>query len=275
MTWHNDEIESLKAQLKQAQLQYQMEVQVNEFRAGFLARTAHELRAPLNGLIGLHQLILSDLCESPEEEKEFLSQANDSALKMVKLMDEIIHVSKAEYGSNPLDIKATKLEEVLEEVHRLTTMQARNRSIRLQIDTSDPSIYVMADFSKLRQTLLHLVDSSIALMREGSLKVDTQVDSNAETVQVRICVQSPHQVWSESVDLLKEISAPEPPKGESLPPIPQLSPGMKLLISQQLLEMMGGSLEVISPASSNDNEESITQLQCSLPLAQPETLESD
>ena len=275
MTWHNDEIESLKAQLKQAQLKYQMEVQVNEFRAGFLARTAHELRAPLNGLIGLHQLILSDLCESPEEEKEFLSQANDSALKMVKLMDEIIHVSKAEYGSNPLDIQAIKLEEVLQEVHRLTTMQARNRSIRLQIDTSDPPIYVMADFSKLRQILLHLVDSSIALMREGSLKVDTQVDSNAKTVQIRMCIQSPHQVWSEPVDLLEEISAPDTVNRESLPPIPQLSPGMKLLISQQLLEMMGGSLEVIPLASSNDDEESTTQLQCSLPLAQPETLESD
>ena len=275
MTWHNDEIESLKAQLKQAQLKYQMEVQVNEFRAGFLARTAHELRAPLNGLIGLHQLILSDLCESPEEEKEFLSQANDSALKMVKLMDEIIHVSKAEYGSNPLDIQAIKLEEVLQEVHRLTTMQARNRSIRLQIETSDPSIYVMADFSKLRQILLHLVDSSIALMKEGSLKVETQVDSNAETVQIRICIQSPHQVWSEPVDLLEQESAPDTPNRESLPPTPRLSPGMKLLISQQLLEMMGGSLEVIPLASSNDNEESITQLQCSLPLAQPETLESD
>ena len=275
MTWHNDEIESLKAQLKQAQLKYQMEVQVNEFRAGFLARTAHELRAPLNGLIGLHQLILSDLCESPEEEKEFLSQANDSALKMVKLMDEIIHVSKAEYGSNPLDIQAIKLEEVFQEVHRLTTMQARNRSIRLQIDTSDPPIYVMADFSKLRQILLHLVDSSIALMKEGSLKIDTQVDSNAKTVQIRICIQSPHQVWSEPVDLLEEISAPDTVNRESLPPIPQLSPGMKLLISQQLLEMMGGSLEVIPLASGNDDEESITQLQCSLPLTQPETLESD
>ena len=275
MTWHNDEIESLKAQLKQAQLKYQMEVQVNEFRAGFLARTAHELRAPLNGLIGLHQLILSDLCESPEEEKEFLSQANDSALKMVKLMDEIIHVSKAEYGSNPLDIQAIKLEEVLQEVHRLTTMQARNRSIRLQIDTSDPPIYVMADFSKLRQILLHLVDSSIALMKEGSLKVETQVDSNAETVQIRICIQSPHQVWSEPVDLLEQESAPDTPNRESLPPTPRLSPGMKLLISQQLLEMMGGSLEVIPLASDNDDEETITQLQCSLPLAQPETLESD
>ena len=275
MTWHNDEIESLKAQLKQAQLQYQMEVQVNEFRAGFLARTAHELRAPLNGLIGLHQLILSDLCESPEEEKEFLSQANDSALKMVKLMDEIIHVSKAEYGSNPLDIQAIKLEEVLQEVHRLTTMQARNRSIRLQIETSDPSIYVMADFSKLRQILLHLVDSSIALMKEGSLKVETQVDSNAETVQIRICIQSPHQVWSEPVDLLEQESATDAINRESLPPTPQLSPGMKLLISQQLLEMMGGSLEVIPLASGNDDEETITQLQCSLPLAQPETLESD
>ena len=275
MTWHNDEIESLKAQLKQAQLQYQMEVQVNEFRAGFLARTAHELRAPLNGLIGLHQLILSDLCESPEEEKEFLSQANDSALKMVKLMDEIIHVSKAEYGSNPLDIQAIKLEEVFQEVHRLTTMQARNRSIRLQIDTSDPPIYVMADFSKLRQILLHLVDSSIALMKEGSLKIDTQVDSNAKTVQIRICIQSPHQVWSEPVDLLEQESATDAINRESLPPTPQLSPGMKLLISQQLLEMMGGSLEVIPLASGNDDEESITQLQCSLPLAQPETLESD
>ena len=71
-----NEIDELKEELKQAQLAYQMAAQMSQFKAGFLARTSHELRSPLSSMIGLHQLILSDLCESPEEQKEFIKEVS-------------------------------------------------------------------------------------------------------------------------------------------------------------------------------------------------------
>src|SRR4028118_383672 len=82
---HLEKFDALCEQLKQTQLAYQMAHEMSQFKSGFLARTSHELRSPLSSVIGLHQLILSDLCDSPEEEREFVAQANASALKLVKL----------------------------------------------------------------------------------------------------------------------------------------------------------------------------------------------
>jgi signal transduction histidine kinase len=91
----SDELQPLKEELKQTQLAYEMAKEMSQFKAGFLARTSHELRSPLSSLIGLHQLILQDLCDSPEEERQFVAQANTSALKMVKVLDDLVKVSKS------------------------------------------------------------------------------------------------------------------------------------------------------------------------------------
>ncbi|MEQ8958292.1 MAG: histidine kinase dimerization/phospho-acceptor domain-containing protein, partial [Coleofasciculus sp. C2-GNP5-27] len=78
-----DQLESLKQELEQTRLAYQMAHEMSLYKGGFLARTSHELRSPLSSLMGMHQLILSDLCDSPEEAKEFVAQAHTSAQKMV------------------------------------------------------------------------------------------------------------------------------------------------------------------------------------------------
>lgn len=85
-----EEMPPISQQLQQTQLAYFMAREMSQFKAGFLARTTHELRSPLNGLIGLHQLILSDLCEDPAEEREFIGQAHERTLKLLKLIDEIL-----------------------------------------------------------------------------------------------------------------------------------------------------------------------------------------
>ena len=86
----------LLQELQQTQLAYHKAQEMGQFKAGFLARISHELRSPLGSIIGLHQLILADLCENPEEEREFISQAHEKSLKLLKLIDEILNISKIE-----------------------------------------------------------------------------------------------------------------------------------------------------------------------------------
>ncbi len=262
-----DEIDALKAELKQTRLAYEMAAQMNEFKAGFLARTSHELRAPLSSLIGLHQLILSDLCENTEEEREFVAQAHDSALRMVQLMDEIINVAKVEYGSAPLEIRPLKLAQVFEEVHRLTHVQAGNCSLLLEVDVSNAHCYVMGDFLRLQQALVNLVDTSIALMQDGQIKLYEQHLPGTETVEICLDLECSHEVWSEPVDLLQNAPLPTLKNTNSLTQIPKLSPGMKLLLTQSLLASFGGSLDVVSATSATDETLPLTRLQCRLPLA--------
>ncbi|MGG6268213.1 sensor histidine kinase [Leptolyngbya sp. AN03gr2] len=237
---------------RQLELAYRSLLEQAQFKAGFLARTSHELRSPLNGMIGAHQLILADLCESPEEEREFIEQANESALKMVKLLDEVINISKVEFGTGKLDLKSVSVSDVFDSVFSLTHLLAENRNLPFQIVLPEPDFEVMCDRKSLEQVLTSLISSAIATMQDGTLKLSAQTDSNF--VYIDLEDERPIEVWRDAIDLLKKDSPPdlEPP-----------SLGFSLLISQSLMELMNGRLEFVKMPSGS--EEKITQIRCTLP----------
>jgi len=269
------DIEPIKEELKQTQLAYEMAKEMSQFKGGFLARTAHELRSPLSSLIGMHQLILSDLCDSPEEAREFVAQANISALKMVKILDEVIAVSKTEHGTNRLEILSVPLAQVFEEVQRLIHMQAANSNLQFEVVPPDPEIHVLADPRRFRQVLVGIVDTTIAQLadrKEGSIKISGACSPESKEVRIWIDVQSPTTAWSEAVDLLSTTPEAQKQAGETK----ELSPGLTLLMVQTLVEVMQGRLEVL-PVSDEQSASCATdnfiRLQCSLPLATPELVE--
>ncbi len=248
-----NEIDELKEELKQAQLAYQMAAQMSQFKAGFLARTSHELRSPLSSLIGLHQLILSDLCESPEEQKEFIAQAYHSALKLMKLIDEIVAVSKTEYGSNSLHLESLQLAEIFREIDRLTHLQAANRSLRLEIVNPDAEVYVFADRSRLIQLIFNLIDSGISLMKRGTIKLST-TEVTLDRVRVEIDLECPAVLWQESTPTEPNFNPNDLAEIREFLQEISLSANMKLLLSQTLLETMGGSLELLDLGYLNQQE---------------------
>ena len=257
-----NEIDELRQELKQTQLAYQMAAQMSKFKAGFLARTSHELRSPLSSMIGLHQLILSDLCESPEEQKEFISQAYHSALKLMKLIDEIVAVSKTEYGSNRLEIESLQLTEIFANVENLTHLQAANRNLNLKITPPPASFLVYADRSRLIQLIVNLIDSGISVMKEGTIKVAAH--SELDAVKIEIDLECSTDIWQEEF-ADRQIGNTFTPNPHTSPAEIRhfiqeinLSPHMKLLLSQTLLETMGGSLELLN-LSTQSSEEPLTR----------------
>lgn len=264
------------AELARTRLAYQMALEMSHFKAGFLARTSHELRSPLNGMIGMHQLILSDLCDSPEEERDFVGQAHNSALKMVKVLDEIIEVAKLEQGSLELEIQPLQLAKVLDEVYRRTYLQAKNRNIRYQVSLPDPDFYILADPRWVKQVLISLIDDAIVLMSEGDIRVSVQLDLAAGYAHIYIEDDRPQSYWQEAVDLLQQaeqpsFSIPEKVKDKDVQADVQAigrSSGMTLLMNQTLLELMNGRLKLL--AVSANNPASLNQIQCTLPLVPSE-----
>jgi signal transduction histidine kinase len=233
---------------RELELAYRSTLELAQFKAGFLARTSHELRSPLSGIIGSQQLILGELCESPEEEREFIEQANQSALKLVKLLDEVINVSKAEYGSSKLDFQPVSVSDVFDNVFSLTHLLAENRNLRFQIVSPEPDLEVFVDRKTLEQVLVSLISSAIATMQEGTLKLSAQADSKYITLELED--ERPIEVWREAIDLLKT----EPPKDLDPPSL-----GFSLLMNQTLVELMNGRLEL------GKLDSTITQLKCILP----------
>ena len=256
----------LLQQIKQTQLAYQMAREMSLFKAGFLARTTHELRSPLNGLIGLHQLILEDLCENPEEEREFITQAHERALKLLHLIDEILNIARTEHGTNKLDIQPHCLAKVLQEVNNLTYMLAANRNFPLRIVLPDPEIYVLVDYRWLRQILVNLVDTAIAQMQFGSICLSSSFSPTNNTIYIWLDVPTHALTTAESIDQLKlEVKSSEIDEDKTT-----FSPGMNLLFNQTLLEVMGGKLEIVPSPITEETTEELTRLQISIPPVIPE-----
>ena len=269
------EIQRLRAELQRTQLAYQMAKEREQFKAGFLARTSHELRSPLNSIMSLQQLILSDLCEDVAEEREFVAQAYTAAQKLLALLDKLIAVSKATYGTEKLSLQAVALEDVFMEVQSLTMMQAQNRSQRLEMDYPDPEVQVIADPRWLRQVLVSLVDTPITLMQEGIIRLTAEVVPAKNLVQILIEDERPASFWQEPIDLLQTLNqrgqfsldADGKRAAATLPNLLEQtpSPGISLLVNQTLLELMGGQLVVLSVPTQTDPH---TRVQCTLALAE-------
>ncbi|MUH01428.1 sensor histidine kinase [Scytonema sp. UIC 10036] len=266
LSYSNQNAPALLQQIKQTQMAYYMAREMSQFKAGFLARTTHVLRSPLNGLIGLHQLILSNLCENPEEEREFIAQAHERALKLLKLIDEILNVARIEYGTNKLNIQPLSLVEILQQLHEVTYMLAENRNYPFLMSPPDPEIYVLADPYWLRYVLVSLVESSITQMEEGSLRISVGGSPTDNLVSIWLDVPTHAIPLQEQIDLIatdNKFSQQEELKSS-------LSPGMKLLLNQTLIEVMAGKLEVFASPADSEPSSSYTRLQVSIPRVIPE-----
>ena len=258
------EAEQLRQQLQQTQLAYMSAVEMSQYKGGFLGRVAHELRAPLSSLMGLHQLIIADLCESPEEEREFIAQAYQCAKKLMGLIDEVIAVSKIGSVRTELEIEPLQLTQIFTKIDTLTRLPAANRNLKLLISEPEPNFYVMGDEQSLLQCLVNLMDVTINNTETGSIILNAQYSLSEDFLEINLDVPTEVSLWSEPVDLIH----PLPLEAKPLTQLPQFSTGMKVWLAQTLLENMGGKLH-FSASSPETETQSITRLQCLLPSASP------
>lgn len=259
-----DELETLKKELEATKLAYEMTTQISYLKSGYLAKTAHELRSPLSSLMGLHQLILGDLCEDPQEEREFLQQGFESAKKLVEIIDRIVTVSKIDYGMIPLNLETVCLNNIIEEVHELTEIQAKNYSYKITVKQPETNLFIQGDKNRFVQALMALVDTSLNLMEKGTIIITSQVNEREKTAQVFIDVPCSLRQWEKQQEDLQTSDLTLTSLKEWNNNL-QLSPGMTLTLSQTLLEKMGGNLTIVDISPENEPE-TVTRLQCLLPL---------
>lgn len=261
-----EDIGTLQKELEATKLAYEMTAQISHFKSGYLAKTAHELRSPLSSLMGLHQLILGDLCEDPQEEKEFLQEGFEAAKKLVEIIDRIITISKIDYGAITLKTEIVCLNEIIKEVYALTEIQAKNYSYKIEVKQPETKIFIQGDKARFIQVFTTLVDASLNLMEKGKITLTSQVDEREKIVQVFVDIPCSFQQWKKQQEDLETSDL-------TLTSLKQwnnnlkLSPAMTLTLSQTLLEKMGGNLKIVDISPRNEPE-TFTRLQCVLPLLQ-------
>jgi K+-sensing histidine kinase KdpD len=256
-----DNIDALKRELEETRLAYQMARAINQLKSAFLGRVAHELRSPLSNLISLHQLILADLSESPEEEREFIAQAQQSARKLMVMLDEMINLSKLESGTIPLDREIISLTKLWQDWESLTHLQAANRGIKLKFLPFNDGIFIIADYQRLASALVLLVDTAIANLGTGTITISV-CDILENIVTIAIKLPGEIDIWqTPEISPLGLESKPEDVKqfNQNL----ALSPSLKFQLARGIIEVLDGELSC--PQIDKDSQEKLTQIVFSLP----------
>jgi signal transduction histidine kinase len=224
------------------QLAYDRLLQQHQTLAAFLGTASHELRAPINQVISLHQLILEDLCESPEEEREFVGQANQAITRMLHNLDILISLSKLDIGTLSPVCEPISLGTVLNKVRQFTEMQCINRQCRLTVNSGTEPLWVLSDDRWLLQALISLVEAALAAGSTAMSLELSEVDD--PTVTLQFTCNAPAHQWPPNIPTsLTVTDSPSPlnnlPEASSQP---SLSPSFRYHLAHRILGHLGSAI---------------------------------
>jgi signal transduction histidine kinase/CheY-like chemotaxis protein len=163
----------------------------NHAKSEFLANVSHEMRTPMNGIIGMTELALQTSA-SPEQ-KEYLQLAKVSADSLLIVINDILDYSKVEAGKLTLDPAPFSLSEFLPITIKLLTPPAQQKGLKLTLTIEDglPDTLV-GDAGRLRQILINLIANAIKFTEHGEVMVSVKAvpqGSNLETACLHFSVQ--------------------------------------------------------------------------------------
>jgi signal transduction histidine kinase len=229
-------------------------VALSELKSQFLANTSHELRTPLNGIIGFLKLILDGMADDPEEARQFIEEAYDSAVHLFSLINDILDVAKIEAGKMQLDLAPVKLGELFQQVENFTRAQIQQKQKGLQFQIQKPAtedeIILFGNYQRLLQVMLNLVGNAIKFTSEGGIRISAEIIE--KKVTVHNC-QLPGSVKIRVADTGIGVSLDKQDKlFESFFQVDgdrtrqYGGTGLGLAISQKLVEAMGGTVNFYS-----------------------------
>ena len=146
----------------------------NQLKSEFLATTSHELRTPLNGIINCIRVVQDGYCDSKEEEREFLQQADDAAIHLLGIINDVLDISKIEAGKLSIEIERVELRKIFNEVIDLHLVSIQRKGLNLEVLIEGEELYVLADSAKLKQVLINIVNNAIKFTDYGTIRIDVR-----------------------------------------------------------------------------------------------------
>ena len=240
---------SLYRELEAARVQAE---ELSQLKSEFLANTSHELRTPLNGMMGFLKLILDGMADNPEEQTEFIEEAYRSAVHLLNIINDILDVAKIESGKMELDFELVKLSELFEHVRDFTQSQIHSKGLSLEITMprTDDEIILYGNYQRLLQVLLNLVGNAIKFTHEGGITVSCEILKRPVTVDGKDLPATLKVLVSDTgigiaLDkqdrLFESFSQVDGSRTRTYG-----GTGLGLMISQKLIEMMGGKVNFFS-----------------------------
>ncbi len=212
----------------------------NLAKSDFLSSMSHELRSPLNAILGFAQLMDTGAPPPTPAQKESIDQILQSGWYLLELINEILDLSLIESGKLPLSLEPMSLTEVLADCHAMIEPQAQKSGIRMQFPQFDSPCFVKADRTRVKQVLVNLLSNAIKYNRVGGIVEITCRATTPERTRVSFHDTGEGLPPEKLAQLFQPFNRLGQESGT------EEGTGIGLVVSKRLVELMGGEIGVES-----------------------------
>jgi signal transduction histidine kinase/CheY-like chemotaxis protein len=243
----NYEIETKQGELEEARDAAEFATRA---KSQFLARMSHEVRTPMNGVLGMSKLLQkSDL---DDKQRSFLSAIQSSGELLLTIINDILDSSKIEAGKLQLQNTDFNIQETVESVVSLLAVNAETEGLKLTCDIPvEIPRMLNGDSDRIRQMLFNLIGNAIKFTDEGEVELHLSLESETHAnALIRFDVVDTGIGMDPGVceEIFEPFSQVENPTDTKV-----TGTGLGLSITRQLVEMMNGEIGVVSELGKGSN----------------------
>ncbi|MNQ46796.1 Signal transduction histidine-protein kinase BarA [compost metagenome] len=214
-------------------------------KAEFLAKISHEIRTPMNGVLGMTELLLGTPLSV--KQRDYVQTIHSAGNELLTLINEILDISRLESGQIELDDVQFDLNALIEDCLSIFRAKAEQQNVEL-ISFIQPQVprVISGDPTRLRQTLLSLLESAMKKTEEGEILIVVALDELSSTPRLRIAVQDsglPMEAEEREALLHAELNS------KNVLSATRLGGNLGLVIARQLILLMHGEFGIKSGSS--------------------------
>lgn len=215
------------------------EAEIDRMKAEFIATVSHELRTPLTAIKGAVRLMLGGIAgELPEKARDLLSMADQNADRLIRLIGDILDMSRIEAGKLKLELKAQDIRPLIFTALEGLQPMAANKGVRLVgPPEGGQALVAPVDGDRIIQVLTNLVGNAIKFTPGGGL-VRVQVEQNKDEIQVHVTDTGPGIPPDQMDQLFQKFAYVTGPDGRRT----GAGAGLGLAISAGIVSQHGGRI---------------------------------
>ena len=216
----------------------------NRAKSTFLSNMSHDIRTPMNAIIGFTTLAISNI-DDTERVKDYLGKTLASSNHLLSLINDVLDMSRIESGKIHLEEVEVNLSDVLHDLKTIVSGQIFAKQLELYMDVMDVTDEdVYCDKTRLNQILLNLLSNAIKFTPAGGT-VSVRVRQLAG--KVRGCGQYEFRIKDNGIGMSPEFAKKifEPFERERTSTVSRIQgTGLGMAITKNIVDMMGGTIEV-------------------------------
>lgn len=222
----------------------------NKAKSVFLSNMSHDIRTPMNAIIGFTSLALSHI-DNIEQVEEYLRKIMTSGNHLLNLINDVLDMSRIESGKMKLEENPCRLSDILQGLYNIIQADAKAKKLQLNIEAGDiENEDVICDELRLNQVLLNLLSNAVKYTGEGGsvrLKLTEKTGAPEGYANYEFCITDNGIGMSE--DFVQHIFEPfEREKNTTFSGIQ--GTGLGMAITKNIVDMMNGSIEIKSKKDS-------------------------